>query len=131
MISFIFFLSFSFIYGITHQAVFAQSAEQVSEEAAAKAAEREQAKTEKKRRDVAVALNYCRASFHRIRKYPSQIVMEEERQKILNNLNLNVIQDAEIIKLYSDVLEEIGQIKLSKKKRNSMTPSSKNHCVRK
>jgi len=106
---FIFFLSFFLLCGTPLHEVFAQPPEQIAQ------AEQEEAKAEKQRRNVAVALNYCRASFHRIRKYPSQIVMEEERQKILNNLNLNVIQDAEIIKLYSDVLEEIGQIKLTDK----------------
>ncbi len=112
MIRFIYLLSFFFLYGIPFHEVFAQSPEQVAQ---AELAEAKEAKAEQQRRNVAVALNYCRASFHRIRKYPSHVVMEDERQKILNNLNLNVIQDAEIIKLYSDVLEEIGQIKLTDK----------------
>jgi len=69
----------------------------------------------RKRRDVAVALNYCRAAFHRIRKYPTQAVIHEEQEKILNNLNLNGIQDEEIINLYTDVLDEISQIQLTDK----------------
>lgn len=68
-----------------------------------------------KRRDIAVALNYCRASFHRIRKYPNEQVMREEEQKILNNLNLNGIKNVEIIRLYTEVLDEIGQIQITEK----------------
>ncbi|MCG6157958.1 hypothetical protein [Rubinisphaera margarita] len=68
-----------------------------------------------KRRDIAVALNYCRASFHRIRKYPTQQVMDEEQEKILNNLNLSGIKNPEIIRLYTEVLDEIGQMQLSEK----------------
>ena len=33
-------------------------------------------------RSTAVALNYCRASFHRIRKNPSKRVMLEEQEKL-------------------------------------------------
>ncbi|MCA8988900.1 MAG: hypothetical protein KDA78_14725 [Planctomycetaceae bacterium] len=68
---------------------------------------------EQKSRRIAVALNYCRASFHRIRKYPNPQVLNEEREKILNNLNLNEIRDEEVIRLYTDVLDEIGQIELT------------------
>ncbi len=110
MIRFIFFLSFPvLIHGTSAGLIQAQETEQKPADVS------EEEKIEQHRRNVAVALNYCRASFHRIRKYPTQIVMEEERQKILNNLNLNVIQNGEIIKLYSDVLEEIGQIQLTDK----------------
>ena len=66
-----------------------------------------------RRRATAVALNYCRASFHRIRRYESQRVLLEEQEKILNNLNLNRIADPEVMKLYSDVLDEVGQIDVS------------------
>ena len=62
---------------------------------------------------TAVALNYCRASFHRIRRYESQRVLVEEQQKILDNLNLNGINDEEVIRLYTECLDEIGQIKVS------------------
>ncbi len=109
VIGFIFFLSLFFLCRSSEQAAFAQTPEQIAK------IDSEEAKIEQHRRNVAVALNYCRASFHRIRKYPTQVVMEQERQKILNNLNLNIIQDAEIIRLYSDVLEEIGQIQLTDK----------------
>ena len=40
----------------------------------------QQQEEELKRRNVAVALNFCRASFHRIGKYPTPEVMEEEQQ---------------------------------------------------
>ncbi|MBL4884473.1 MAG: hypothetical protein JKY95_08055, partial [Planctomycetaceae bacterium] len=99
------------------QSAFAQptEAEVKAESAEAIAAAQAADKADQHRRNVAVALNYCKASFHRIRKYPSPIVMQQERQKILNNLNLSVINDAEIIRLYSDVLAEIGQIQISEK----------------
>jgi hypothetical protein len=42
-------------------------------------------------RATAINLNYCRASFHRIRKYPNRQVLAEEQEKILNNLNLQGI----------------------------------------
>ncbi len=62
--------------------------------------------------DTAIALNYCRASFHRIRKYPITPVLTQEKDKILNNLNLQGIQDAEVIELYTAVLDEINQIQV-------------------
>jgi tetratricopeptide (TPR) repeat protein len=67
------------------------------------------------RRSTAVALNYCRASFCRIRKNPTKQVMVEERDQILNNLNLNEIADEEVVKLYTGVLEEIADVQLAEK----------------
>ncbi|NOX55616.1 MAG: hypothetical protein GXP27_14490 [Planctomycetes bacterium] len=66
-------------------------------------------------RATAVALNYCRAAFHRIRKYQSKRVLLEEQQKILNNLDLNGIDDEEVIRLYSAVLDEIGDIQIAER----------------
>jgi len=69
--------------------------------------------TEEQRRSAAVALNYSRAALHRIRKNPSVRVLVEEREKILNHLNLNGIADEEVMKLYSSVLDEIAQIQIA------------------
>jgi hypothetical protein len=69
-------------------------------------------------RSTAVALNYCRASFHRIRQNPSQRVMLEEQEKILNNLNLDGIADEAVIKLYTSVLDEIAQIEIAERETN-------------
>lgn len=69
------------------------------------------------RRSAAVALNYSRASFHRIRRNPSLRVLEEEQEKILDHLNLNEIADEEVLKLYSSVLDEIAQIQLADRER--------------
>lgn len=66
---------------------------------------------------TAVALNYCRASFHQIRKYPSKAVLFQERDQILNNLNLNGIADEEVIRLYAAVLEEIGDVQIAEQER--------------
>lgn len=66
---------------------------------------------------TAVALNYCRSAFYRIGKNPTQQVLAEERQKILNNLNLTSIQDEEVVDLYSSVLEEIGSIRIADRER--------------
>lgn len=66
-------------------------------------------------RSTAVALNYCRASFHRIRQNPSQRVMLEEQEKILNNLNLDGIADEAVIKLYTSVLDEISEIEIAER----------------
>ena len=68
-------------------------------------------------RKTAVALNYCRAAFHRIRANPIKPVMLEEREKILNNLNLNGIADEEVVKLYTSVLDEISQVTLAEKEK--------------
>ncbi len=62
---------------------------------------------------TAIVLNYCRASFHRIQKTPSKRVLLEEQEKILNNLNLNPIADAEIIRLYTAVLSEIADVQIA------------------
>ena len=70
------------------------------------------------RRQTAVALNYCRASLHRIRSCPSKRVLLEERDRILNNLNLNSVADAEVVRLYSAVLTEISDIKIADKERD-------------
>jgi len=66
---------------------------------------------------TAVALNYCRAAFYRIKKSGSKEVMFEEREKILNNLNLNGIGDEKVVKLYSSVLDEIGQVEIAEQER--------------
>ncbi len=71
----------------------------------------------KERLEAAVALNYCRAAFHRIRKSPTKAVLVEEQEKILNNLNLNGIEDPEVIRLYTSVLDEIGGIEIADKER--------------
>jgi len=71
--------------------------------------------TDSRDRSTAVALNYCRASFHRIRQNPSQRVMLEEQEKILNNLNLDGIADEAVIKLYTGVLDEIAQIEIAER----------------
>src|SRR4029079_2383371 len=56
-------------------------------------------------RSTAVALMYCRASCHRIRRCRSKRVLMEEQDKILNNLNLNQIADEEVVRLYTAVLD--------------------------
>ncbi|MCA9050904.1 MAG: tetratricopeptide repeat protein [Planctomycetaceae bacterium] len=69
------------------------------------------------RRTTAVALNYCRASLHRIRRQPEKPVLLEEQQRILNNLDLNRIEDPEVIELYKSVLEEISTVEISDRER--------------
>lgn len=66
---------------------------------------------------TAVALNYCRSAFHRIRQNPTKEVLAEEQRKILNNLNLTSIQDEEVVTLYSSVLDEIGSIDIADRER--------------
>jgi len=75
------------------------------------------ATTDEQRRSTAVALNYSRASLHRIRKNPSIRVLMEEQEKILNHLDLNGIADEEVLKLYSSVLDEISNIQLADRER--------------
>lgn len=71
-------------------------------------------------RDTAVALNYCRASFHRIRTSPTKDVLVQEEDKILNNLNLNGIVDEAVLKLYAGVLDEISKIGIAEHERASI-----------
>lgn len=80
-------------------------------------------------RSTAVALNYCRASFHRMRQNPSKRVLAEEQQHILNNLNLNEIGDQEVITLYTATLDEIGKERIADKERYVLKQSYK-HQVR-
>src|SRR5580704_1959250 len=70
------------------------------------------------RRSTAVTLNYCRASFYRIQKTPSVRVLVEEQDKILNNLDLNSIADQDIVKLYTGVLVEISEVRMSDRERH-------------
>ena len=70
-----------------------------------------------KARHTAVALNYCRAAFHRIRKDPSDEVLAQEQEKILSNLKLDSINSPDIIKLYTSVLDEINGIAIADRER--------------
>ena len=70
------------------------------------------------RRSTAVTLNYCRASFYRIQRFPSLRVLVEEQEKILNNLDLNSIADQEVVKLYTGVLVEISEVRLADRERH-------------
>jgi hypothetical protein len=81
----------------------------------ARAADSKPANPDSRDRSTAVALNYCRASFHRIRQNPSKRVMLEEQEKILNNLNLDGIADEAVIKLYTGVLDEISEIEIAER----------------
>ena len=65
------------------------------------------------RRAAAVTLNYCRASLFRIRTSPTDRVLAEERANILSNLNLAAIADEEVLRLYTDVLDEIAAVRIA------------------
>lgn len=69
------------------------------------------------RKTTAVALNYCRAALHRIRRYPQKNVFYEEQTRILNNLNLNQIEDPEVISLYKSILDEISHVEINERER--------------
>lgn len=82
-------------------------------------------------RSTAVALNYCRASFHRIRKEPTRLVLYQEQEKILNNLNLDAVDDPEVIQLYTAVLDEINQVGVADYERNLYRELHKNSIQKK
>lgn len=84
---------------------------------------------EQSAKSTAVALNYCRASFQRLRQNPSKRVWLEEQHHILNNLNLNEIGDQEVITLYTNVLDEIGKERIAEKERIVLKQSYK-HQIR-
>src|SRR3984885_145107 len=90
---------------------------EAGKEPAGKDAPRDCKDDEAIRRSTAVTLNYCRASFYRIQKCPTLRVLVEEQEKILNNVDLNGIADQEVIKLYTGVLVEISEIRLSDRER--------------
>ena len=72
---------------------------------------------EQARRAAAVTLNYCRASLFRIRCCPTDAVLNEERRNILSNLNLAAIEDEEVLRLYTDVLDEIAAVRIADRDR--------------
>lgn len=72
---------------------------------------------EKVRKSTAVALNYCRAALHRIRRAPEKRVFYEEQTRILNNLDLNQIEDPEVIALYKSILDEISLVEINERER--------------
>lgn len=75
------------------------------------------AKEDQVRRTTAVALNYCRAALHRIRRNPQKHIFYQEQTRILNNLDLNMIEDPEVIALYKSILDEISQVEISERER--------------
>ena len=89
------------------------------------------ADAQKSAKTTAIALNYCRAAFHRIRKEPSKVVLMQEQEKILNNLNLQHVVDPEIIQLYTAVLDEIGQISMAEHERQLLHNSYAGNLQRK
>jgi hypothetical protein len=87
--------------------------------------------TEQDRRSTAVALNYCRAAFHHIRKDPSKAVLLQEQEQILNNLNLDGISDPELIRLYTAVLDEISQIGIADRERQLLREDYRRNVTQK
>lgn len=91
----------------------------------AEAERREAAAKELQRRRAAVTLNYCRAALSRIRRYPSKRVLIDERERILNNLDLNAIKDAEVMSLYTAVLDEINQAQIADRERIAISEQTR------
>ncbi|MEQ9408823.1 MAG: hypothetical protein RIK87_13895 [Fuerstiella sp.] len=81
------------------------------------AAEESPDHAERVRRSTAVALNYCRAALHRIRRNPEKHIFYEEQTRILNNLDLNQIEDPEVIALYKSILDEISLVEIDERER--------------
>ncbi len=75
------------------------------------------------RRSAAVTLNYCRASMYRIRCVPTDRVLSEERANILSNLNLAAIEDEEVLRLYTAVLDEIAAVRIAAQDRTVLQQS--------
>ena len=75
------------------------------------------------RRAAAVTLNYCRASLYRIRTAPTDRVLAEERAHILSNLNLAAVEDEEVLRLYTAVLDEIAAVRIAARDRAALADS--------
>ena len=103
----------------------APTAAEIEQQKKEEAARAEAIEKERQRRRTAVTLNYCRAALSRIRRYPSKRVLMEERERILNNLDLNAIKDAEVISLYSAVLDEINQTEIADRERRVISEQSR------
>lgn len=101
-----------------------------ADDAAAAAAAKE-AEQERQRYRTAVALNYCRAAFHHIRKTPTKAMLLQQQQQILNNLNLDGINDPEIIRLYTAVLDEIGDIEIADRERQILQQQYRRNITQK
>src|SRR5690606_26024622 len=101
-----------------------------ADDAAAAAAAKE-AEQERQRYRTAVALNYCRAAFHHIRKTPTKAMLLQQQQQILNNLNLDGIDDPEIIRLYTAVLDEIGDIEIADRERQILQQQYRRNITQK
>ncbi|MCA9090461.1 MAG: hypothetical protein KDA90_17715 [Planctomycetaceae bacterium] len=80
---------------------------------------------------TAITLNYCRASFHRIRSTPTDKVLQEEQEKILNNLSLAQLNDPDIVKLYTAVLDEIGNAGLADREKELYQTHHRSSLARK
>ncbi|NNJ25234.1 hypothetical protein [Alienimonas chondri] len=80
-------------------------------------------KEEAARKSAAVTLNYCRASLYRIRCSPTDQVLSEERANILSNLNLAAIEDEEVLRLYTAVLDEIAAVRIAERDRTILQQS--------
>ena len=91
--------------------------------ASAADADAERVAAEDARRSAAVTLNYCRASLYRIRCEPSPRVLAEERANILSNLNLAAIEDEEVLRLYTAVLDEIAAVRIAERDRIALQAS--------
>jgi hypothetical protein len=82
-------------------------------------------------KSTAVALNYCRATFHRIRQSPTRAVLFQEQEKILNNLNLSSVPEPDVIGLYTAVLDEINQVGLADTERKLLRDNYRSNLARK
>ena len=76
--------------------------------------------SDEQKKQLAVSLNYTRASLHRIRESKSKKVLIEERDNILNRLNLNRVVDEDVMKLYSSILDEISGVQIAERERGAL-----------
>ena len=62
---------------------------------------------------------------------PTRVVLNQEQEKILNNLNLDAVDDPEVIQLYTAVLDEINQVGVADYERNLYREMHKNSIQKK
>lgn len=70
---------------------------------------------------TAMLLNYCRESLYKIVEYNDRSVLDEEYNKLVNNIDITRIQDDEAAQLIEALLTELNLLKLDEAQKQFLT----------